>query len=100
MFYCVDRKHVEFDEFDDSQKCAKKILKILRLLKGDLKGSFFDAILYGFLFSLTENNKICKDKTKEILGKEFFENLRKKELLQLDHFLENFFQKCQLLYDF
>lgn len=24
MFYCVNREHVEFDEFDDHQKCGKK----------------------------------------------------------------------------
>ena len=29
MFYCVNREHVEFDEFDDHQKCGKKNLKKL-----------------------------------------------------------------------
>ena len=28
-FYCIDREHVEFDEYDDSQKCAEKCLKSL-----------------------------------------------------------------------
>ena len=29
MFYCVNREHVEFEEFDDYQKCAEKFLKSL-----------------------------------------------------------------------
>lgn len=27
MFYCINREHVEFDEFDGNQKCAEKFKK-------------------------------------------------------------------------
>ena len=69
--------------------------------QGDLKDSFINAILYGLLFHLTEDNKVCKDKTERILGKEFFDKFKeKKEMLQLDHSLENFFKKCHVANDF
>ena len=67
----------------------------------DLEDSFFNAILFGLLFHLSEDNKVCKDKTEEILGKEFFETFKeKKEMLQLDHSLENFYKKYQVANDF
>ena len=69
MFYCINRKHVEFDEFDDCQKCAEKFKKSLCSFQDDLKDSFFNAILYDLFFHLTEGNKVCKDKTEDILGK-------------------------------
>ena len=37
MFYCIKRERVEFDEFDDSKKCAEKILKSLCSFQGSLK---------------------------------------------------------------
>ena len=69
----------------------------------DLKDLFINAILYGllFLFHLTEDNKVCKDKTERILGKEFFDKFKeKKETLQLDHSLENFFKRYHVANDF
>lgn len=67
----------------------------------DLKDSFLDAILYGLFFSLTENNKVCKDKVEEILAKEFFDRLKEKnEMLQLDQSREHLFQKCHVTNDF
>ena len=48
-----------------------------------------------------EDNKVCKDKTEEILGKSFFDKFKeKKEMLQLDHSLENFLKKCCVSNDF
>ena len=53
-FYCIDREHVEFDEYDDSQKCAEKCLKSLCLFQGsDSTDSFFNAILYCLVFNFT-----------------------------------------------
>ena len=74
--------------------------KSLSPFPDDLKDSFFKAIFYGFFFHLKENNKVCKDKTEEILGKELFDKFQeKKEMLQLDHSFGKFLQKisrCQL----
>ena len=101
MFYCINRENVEFDEFDNYQKCAEKFLKSLCLFQDDLKDSFSYAILHSILFHLTEDNKVCKDKTEEILGKKKFIKFKeKKEMLQLDHSLENFFKKCHIANDF
>ena len=101
MFYCINRKHVEFDEFDNYQNCAEKFIKSLCSFQDYLKDSFFNAILYGLLFHRTEDNKVCKDKAEEILGKQFFDKFKeKKEMLQLDHSFENFFKKCHFANDF
>ena len=97
MFYCINREHVEFDEFDDYQQCTEKFKKNLCSFQDDLKNSFFNAILYVLLFHLMENNKVCKDKTEETLGKKKFHKFKKKkEMLQLDHSLENFFKYVTL----
>lgn len=47
MFYCINREHVEFDEFDGNQKCAEKFKKSLCSFQddGNPKDSFFNAIL-------------------------------------------------------
>ena len=82
-------------------KVCRKVLKNLCSFQDDLEDSFFNAILFGLLFHLSKDNKVCKDKTEEILGKEFFEKFKeKKEMLQLDHSLENFFKKYQVASDF
>ena len=82
MFYCIrenNREHVKLN----------------------LKDLFFNAILYSLLFHLMKDNKVCKDKTEEILSKEFYDKFKKKiEMLQLDHSLENFFKKCHVANDF
>ena len=58
IFYHIKREFVEFDEFDGYQKCANKLKKKFCSFQGDLKDSFFDAILYGLLFKFSEYNKI------------------------------------------
>lgn len=47
MFYCINREHVEFDEFDGHQKCAEKFKKSLCSFQDDdnPKILFFNAIL-------------------------------------------------------
>ena len=95
MFFSIDTEHVEFEEFDDAKKCAEKFLKSLLSQDGDIKNSFFDAILYSFLFKLSEDNKVLKES-----GEEFFDKFSKeKDSLQLDDSLNSFFKKCHLVND-
>ena len=52
------REDFEFDNFYDAYKCAEKLKKnLLPFQDGDIKDSFFDAILYGFLVKLSEDDK-------------------------------------------
>ena len=93
-FNHIKREFFEFDEFDDYQKCANKFKETLCSFQGGLKGSFFDTVLYELLFKFSEENKIDKEKVEEILGKEFFNKLKKKQkkqdILQLYQSLDNF----------
>ena len=50
MFLAMSREYFEFDNFYDAYKYAEKLKKtLLPFQDGDIKDSFFDAILYGFL---------------------------------------------------
>ena len=61
MFHTIKREQVQFDDFDDNQECANRFKKNLcSFEESTLQDSFFEAILYGFLFKLSpDNNKIC-----------------------------------------
>ena len=63
---------------------------------------FFDAVLSGPLFKLSENSRIIsKSNTKKILGQNFYEELSEiRKLLQLDDSLISFFKKCALVNEF
>ena len=66
----------------------------------DIKNSFFDAILYGLLFKLSEDNKVSKENIKNFLGEEFFDKfMKEKNSLQLNDSLKRFFKKCHLVND-
>ena len=71
------------------------IKETLCSFENDSKYSFFNAILYGFLFKLSKDNKKDKEKVEEVLGKSFFDDFQKrKKILQLDHSFDDFEKKC------
>ena len=101
MFLIDDRDNVEFDEFEEAGKCSELFKKSLLWFDDDIKDSFFNFVLYGMLFKLTENNRVSKVNIENTLGKEFFDKISEsKELLRLDDSLEGFFKKSFLVYDF
>ena len=102
MFSVEERKDVEFDESEGSGKCAEQFKKSLLSFHGDLKDSFFDAVLYGLLFKLSENNRIvARNDIEKVLGVNFYEELSEcRELLQLDDSSNRFFKKCALVNEF
>ena len=78
-----------------AQDCLKESFL---LFDDDIKNSLFNSVLHGFLFKLTENNRVSKDNIVNTLGKEFFDKLNEsKELLQVDDSLEGLFKKCVLV---
>ena len=96
MFSIEERNNVEFDEFEGSGKCLEQLKKSLLSFQGDLKDSFFDAVLYGLLFKLSENSRIIsRNDIEKILGIRFYKELSEcRELLLLDDSLNGFFKKC------
>ena len=54
MFYQINREFVEFDEFQSHKKVANKFKETLCSFENDSKDSFFNVILYGLLFKLSE----------------------------------------------
>ena len=71
------------------------IKETLCSFENDSKDSFFNAILYGFLFKLSKDNKKDKEKVEEVLGKSFFDDFQKRnKILQLDHSFDDFEKKC------
>ena len=54
MFYQINREFVEFDEFQSYKKVANKFKETLCSFETDSKDSFFNVILYGLLFKLSE----------------------------------------------
>ena len=71
------------------------IKETLCSFENDSKDSFFNAILYGFLFKLSKDNKKDKEKVEEVLGNSFFDDFQKrKKILQLDHSFDDFEKKC------
>ena len=65
-------EYVEFDDFRDANKCVEKVLKnILSFQDGDIKDSFFDAILNGLLFKLSEDHKALREKIRDVPVEEF-----------------------------
>lgn len=78
------------------QSCLKKACCLMTALNG-----FFNAVLYGLMFKLTENNRVLKDNIEDTLGKGFFNNMSEsKELLQLDDYMDIFLKKYALVNEF
>ena len=96
IFFTESRENVEFDEFNEANKWSDKFKKILRNFKdGDVKDSFFDAILFGLLFMSSDGKNETRESVDDILGKEFVTKLfSDKGSVQLDNSFESFFDKC------
>ena len=79
IFHTIKRKQVEFDDFDNNQEHANRFKKSLCLFEEmNLQNSFFEVILYGLLFRLSPDNKVCKDNAEKVLGENFFKEFSEK----------------------
>ena len=89
-----NREGVEFDNFIGYWKNAKIFKETLRNFDGS-DNPFFNSIIYGLMFYLTEGKNIYKNKAKEVIGNEFYLELFEiKDDIKLDKILFGYFNKC------
>ena len=92
LFAPEDRERVEFDKFEGFEKSVKKFKDTLQNFKNS-GNPFFDSILYGIMFKISEGKILKKDKANDVLGKNFYEELLEiKDDTQLDKTLWIFWQ--------
>ena len=89
-----NREGVEFDKFVGYEKNYKKFKETLKNFDGS-DNPFFDSIIYGLMFYLTEGKNINKNKAKEVIGNEFYlELLEIKDDVKLDKMLFGYLNRC------
>ena len=97
LFAPEDRERVEFDKFEGFEKSVKKFKDTLQNFKNS-GNPFFDSILYGIMFKISEGKILKKDKANDVLGKNFYEELLEiNDDTQLDKTLFGFFDRCFLV---
>ena len=96
LYAVKNRDNVIFDEFSGYGKCVHKFKKSLSSFDDSkTENSFFDAVIYGLLFKLTERKIFIKDKVESVLGREFYKDFCDvKYRLKLDALMYRFFDKC------
>ena len=101
MFLTESRENIKFDEFNEAGKWSDKFKKnICNFKDGDVKDSFFDAILFGLLFISSDGKNETREFVHDILGKECVTKLfSDKGSVQLEDSFESFFDKCHLIND-
>ena len=70
LFAPENREDVEFDKFEGFEKSVKKFKDTLQNFKNS-NNPFFDSILYGVMFKISEGKILEKDKANVVLGKDF-----------------------------
>ena len=89
-----NRESIKFDNFVEYEKNVKKFKETLKIFD-DSDSPFFDSIIYGLMFYLTEGKNIDKNKAKEVIGNEFYlELLEIKDDIKLDKMLFGYFNRC------
>ena len=97
LFAPKNRESVKFDKFQGFEKSVKKFKDTLQNFKNS-DNPFFDSILYGVMFKISERKNLEKDKASDVLGKDFYEKLLEiKGDIQLDKTLFGFFDRCFLV---
>ena len=98
LFAPENREDVEFDKFDGFEESVKKFKDTLQNFE-NTNNPFFDSIVYGVMFRITEG-KVALEKNiaNNILRKDFYEGLVEiKDGIQLDKTLFGFFNRCFLV---
>ena len=91
-----NRECVEFDKFEGFEKSAEKFKDTLQNFE-NTDDPFFDSITYGVMFRISEGKVLDKNKAKDVLGKDFYENLLEiKDDIELDKTLFGFFNRSFL----
>ena len=69
-----NRDSVEFDKFSGFEKSIKKFKKTSKNFENS-DNTFFDSIVYGVMYHMTEEKIIEKGKMKDVLGNGFYNDL-------------------------
>ena len=96
LYAVKNSDNVIFDEFSGYGKCVHKFKKSLSSFDDSkTENFFFDAVIYGLLFKLTEGKSFTKDKVESILRREVYKDFCDvKDRLKLDALVYRFFDKC------
>ena len=96
LFVPENRECVEFDKFEGFEKSVKKFKDTLQNLK-NTGNPFFDSIVYGVMFRISDGKVFEQNKVNDVLEKYFYEELLQiKDNIQLDKTLFGFFNRCFL----
>ena len=89
-----DREHVEFDISVGTKERADNFKKTLKRFEIDsIENHFFYSVIYGLMFQKTKKPDL--DLAKEILGSDFYSELKEIEpYVVLDHTFFGFFERC------
>ena len=91
-----NREDVEFDKFVGFEESIKKFKETLQSFE-NTDNPFFDSIVFGLMFKITEGNVLQNNKVNDVLIKDFYEGLLEiKDDIQLDETLFGFFNRCFL----
>ena len=97
LFPPENRECVEFDNFEGFEKRVKKFKDTIQNFK-NIDNPFFDSLLYGLMFKISEGKILENKKATDVLGKDFYEDLLEiKDDIQLDKTFFWIFEKCFLV---
>ena len=72
LYLIEERERVIFDEFSEYEKSVEKFKKLLSSFSDtNNENSFFDVVIYGLMFKLTEGKIVAKDTVESALEVEF-----------------------------
>ena len=78
------------------RKCSEHFKRSLLSFEASENNSYFDAVICGLMFRLTEEN-ITREQVKTVLGNKFYKDFCKsKELLTRDDSVHSFFKTCSM----
>ena len=93
LYSSENRESIEFDNFVGYEKKLKKFKETLKNFDSS-DNPFFDSIIYGLMFYLTEGKNIDKNKANEVIGNEFYLQLLEiKDDIKLDKTLFGYFNR-------
>lgn len=101
--YAIEyRESATFAESSGYKRFVEKFKKSLSSFTGTgNENSFFEAIIFGLMFRLTERKLTSKDKVESVLGVDLYKDFCEvKDQMWLDTSIYGFFDKCALANEF
>ena len=98
LYAVKNREKVIFDEFAGYEIYVQKFKKALFSFDDNkTENSFSDAVIYGFLFKLSQGKSLTRGKVESVLGRSYYGTFCDvKNQLKLDLSMYGFLDKCAL----